>query len=73
MRVVDWLSTRVLELAVHTIDLAGGAGVAADVPDEVIAEAAVLSARVGVAVGDGSTVLLALTGRRTLPDGFSVL
>jgi hypothetical protein len=73
MRVVDWLSTRVFELAVHTLDLATGAGVPAAVPDEVIADAAALAARIGASVGDGTTVVLALTGRRSLPDGFSVL
>jgi hypothetical protein len=68
MRVADWLTTRTFELAVPGLDIAAAAGVLASMPDEVLAEAAVLAARVGVEVGDGATVLLALTGRRALPE-----
>jgi hypothetical protein len=73
MRVADWLTTRTFELAVHGLDVAVAAGVPASMPNEVVAEAAALAARVGVEVGDGPTVLLALTGRRALPEGFCVL
>jgi hypothetical protein len=73
MRVADWLVTRTFELAVHGLDVAAAAGVAHAVPDEVLAEAAALAARVGVEVGDGATVLRALTGRGVLPEGFCVL
>lgn len=73
MRVADWLASRAFELTVHGMDLASAAGVPARMPDNLVAEAAVLAARIGAAVGDGSQVLLALTGRRALPDGFSVL
>jgi uncharacterized protein (TIGR03083 family) len=73
MRVADWLVTRTFELAVHGLDLAAGAGVPVSLPNEVLAEAAVLAARVGVEVGDGVTVLLALTGRGGLPEGYCVL
>src|SRR5947209_5818736 len=68
MRVADWLATRTFELAVHGLDVAEAGGVAALVPDEVLADAAALAARVGVEVGDGIPVLLALTGRRALPE-----
>jgi hypothetical protein len=73
MRVADWLATRTLELVVHGLDVAEAGGVAASVPDQVLADAAALAARVAVEVGDGVTVLLALTGRRALPEGFCVL
>ncbi|HEX2296945.1 MAG TPA: maleylpyruvate isomerase N-terminal domain-containing protein [Pseudonocardiaceae bacterium] len=73
MRLSCYLPTRTFELAVHSLDLAGGAGVPARLPDAVLAEAAVLGARIAVAVGDGALVLRALTGRAALPDGFSVL
>lgn len=73
MRVADWLVTRTFELAVHGLDVADAARVPASIPKEVLAEAAALAAQVGVEVGDGATVLLALTGRRTLPEGFCVL
>jgi hypothetical protein len=51
LRLVDWLATWTLELAVHGLDVARAAGV----PDEVLSEAAALAARVGVEVGDGVT------------------
>lgn len=73
MRVAEWLVTRTFELAVHGLDIAGAAGLSASLPSDVLAEAAALAARVGVAVGDGATVLMALTGRRALPEGFCVL
>ena len=73
MRVVDWLTTRTFELAVHGLDLAGAVEVPASPPKDVLADAVVLAARVGVEVGDGTTVLLALTGRRALPERFCVL
>ncbi|MFB9238391.1 maleylpyruvate isomerase N-terminal domain-containing protein [Plantactinospora siamensis] len=73
MRLADWLQTRTLELAVHGLDLAGAAGVPAGMPNEALAEASGLAARVGVEVGDGATVLLALTGRGGLPPDFCVL
>jgi len=73
MRLVDWLETRTFELAVHGLDIAVAVGVPAGVPKEVLAEAAGLAMRIGVEVGDGVTVLLALTGRDKLPQGFCVL
>lgn len=73
MRVADWLATRTFELAVHGLDIAGAARVPASIPHEVLADAAALAAQIGVEVGDGATVLLALTGRRALPEGFCVL
>jgi hypothetical protein len=68
-----WLTTRTFELAVHGLDLADAAGLPASVPHEVLVDAVTLAARVGVEVGDGATVLLALTGRHALPAGFCVL
>jgi uncharacterized protein (TIGR03083 family) len=73
MRVADWLATRTFELAVHGLDVAQASGVVASAPARVLGEATALAARVGVEVGDGVAVLQALTGRRTLPDGFCVL
>jgi len=73
MRVADWLVTRTFELAVHGLDVADAAGVPASVPNKVLVDAVTLAARVGVEVGDGVTVLLALTGRRALAEGFCVL
>jgi uncharacterized protein (TIGR03083 family) len=69
-----YLPTRTFELAVHTLDLAAATGVA--VPP---ALAGPLHASLQLAVdladqrGSSPDVLLALTGRRQLPEGFSVL
>jgi hypothetical protein len=73
MRVAAWLPTRILELTVHGHDTAAAAGVAFSPDVEAVAAAAALAARIGVAMGEGDTVLRALTGRAVLPAGFSVL
>jgi hypothetical protein len=73
MRVRDWLPTRTFELVVHGLDVAAAAGVEYHLTPAVLAEAAALSARIAVAAGDGALVLRALTGRATLPPGFSVV
>ena len=73
MRLGAWLPTRTFELAVHSLDLAAAAGVPADLPAAVLADAAALAARIAVATGDGPTVLRALTGRGVLTEGFSVV
>jgi hypothetical protein len=73
MALADYLPTRTFELTVHSSDLA----VALDAPAGVPATAAVQALRIvtDLAVADGRTaqLLLAATGRRGLPKGFSVL
>jgi hypothetical protein len=74
MTLVGYLPTRIFELAVHTLDLAGATGV--DVPGALAAPLrASLHLATDLADSQGTTadVLLALTGRRPLPQGFSVL
>ena len=73
MRVDTWLSTRIFELVVHGQDTADAAAVDFSPEPAALAEAATLSARLAVAVGDGPTVLRALAGRAGLPPGFSVI
>ena len=75
IRFGHWLPTRIFELGVHTLDIAGALGRMGEflLPDAVIADAAALAARVAAATGRGQNVLLALTGRGHLPDGFSVV
>jgi len=73
MRVRDWLPTRTFELVVHGLDVAGAAGVEYHLAPAVLSEAAALAARTAVAIGDGESVLRALTGRGALPPGFSVV
>ena len=72
MRLVDYLPTRTFELVVHTGDLAAALGVDA-VPPPSAARAVLLLAGSLVAEQDALAVLFALTGRRPLPDGFSVV
>jgi uncharacterized protein (TIGR03083 family) len=70
---LHYLPTRVFELAVHSLDVARAAGLSFTLPEDALADAAVLATRVGVALGQGETVLSALTGRTALPAGFSVV
>lgn len=73
IRLSSYLPTRTFEMAVHGLDIARATGVDFAVPEEVLVEAAVLATRVGVALGQGATVLSALTGRTALPAAFSVV
>lgn len=73
IRLVDYLPTRAFELTVHGIDLAGATGRA--VPAELVA-AAVPATALAAEMADAEqrvALLHAATGRRSLPDGFSVL
>lgn len=73
LRLSTYLPTRVFELAVHGLDVARAAGLDFTLPDDVLAEATVLAARISVRLGSAIPVLLALTGREPLPSPFSVV
>jgi uncharacterized protein (TIGR03083 family) len=73
IRLSSYLPTRTFEMAVHGLDIGRATGVDFAMPEEVLVEAAVLATRVGVALGQGETVLAALTGRIALPAAFSVV
>jgi hypothetical protein len=73
MVIDDWLPTRTFELAVHGYDIAANTDARFEVADDVVGQAAALAARIAAAMGDGPSVLRALTGRGRLPDGFSVV
>jgi uncharacterized protein (TIGR03083 family) len=73
MRLLDYLPTRTFELVVHTLDLARAVGVDASVTVTALASAAQLAVDVAVRRGHGQDVCLALTGRASLPDGFSIV
>lgn len=73
IRLSDYLATRVFELVVHGMDIARAAGLDADMPVEAVEQAGVLATRVATRLGDGATVLAALTGRAALPPGYSVV
>lgn len=74
MALSAYLPTRTFELAVHSLDLAEATGI--NSPDELtmaVAASVVLAARIVARTATAGDVLLALTGRRLLPDGFSVV
>lgn len=73
MRLVDYLPTRTFELTVHTCDLAVALGLTVDVPEAAAGESLSLLTRLAVRTGRAAPLLLAGTGRRDLPDGFTVL
>jgi len=73
MQLSAWLVTRTFELTVHTLDIAAATGILATSTPKALADAASLAARIAATVGTGETVLRALTGRGTLPNGFFVL
>lgn len=73
MRLADYLPTRTFELVVHAQDLAAALGEQVAVPEEAARQALALVAELAVAGDDAGAVLLALTGRKALPEGFSVL
>jgi uncharacterized protein (TIGR03083 family) len=72
MRLFAYLPTRIFELAVHGLDIAGATGLDFVLPDDVSAAATTLGAGVAVAMGHGEVLLRALTGRGALPQPFSV-
>ncbi|WP_423920138.1 maleylpyruvate isomerase family mycothiol-dependent enzyme [Frigoribacterium sp. 2-23] len=69
----EYLRTRVFELVVHTIDLSRATGLPHTLPSAALAEAVTLAACTAAGRGHGEEVLLALTGRAALPEGFSVV
>lgn len=69
----EYLKTRVFELVVHSIDIARATGQVAHFSPELIEESAALAAGIAARKGDGEQVLMALTGREQLPEGFSVV
>lgn len=73
IRLDVYLPIRTFELAVHSLDIAAAAGTAFSLPGDVLTEAAVLAAQIAVAVGQGETLLMSLTGRAGLPPSFSVV
>lgn len=72
MHLFAYLPTRIFELAVHGLDIAHATGIDFAMPEDVLRAATTLAARIAVTMGHGDTVLLALTGRRSLPQPFSV-
>lgn len=73
MRLLDYLPTRIFELAVHTLDIAAALPVTVTLPESVATVALHLLADLALQPDKAAALLLAATGRRALPAGFSVL
>jgi uncharacterized protein (TIGR03083 family) len=73
MRVAAYLPTRTFELCVHGLDIAAATGIAVDLPPRAVEQASALGAVSAAQRGLGPDLLLAMTGRRGLPPGFSVV
>lgn len=73
MRLSDYLPTRTFELAVHSVDLARAVGATEELPTEVGSAALAVAVEIAARRGATQTLLMALTGRQSLPGGFSVL
>ncbi|MGW0159496.1 maleylpyruvate isomerase family mycothiol-dependent enzyme [Mycobacterium sp. NPDC003323] len=73
IRLSDYLLTRVFELVVHGLDIARATGVPYVPPADALEAAAVLAARVAARSGQGAQLLAAMTGRATLPVGYSMV
>jgi len=77
MPLEEYLRTRTFELVVHGLDLERACGVAQELEpssgSDALVDAATLAAEVAVLTGRGPDLLLALTGRATLAEGFSVV
>ncbi len=73
MRLIDYLPTRTFELTVHTCDLAVGLDQPLDVPQTAAAQSLTVLGGLAAQAGNAGPLLLAATGRRNLPPGFTVL
>ena len=73
MRLIDYLPSRIFELAVHTLDIAAALPVTVTLPETVTAIALHLVADMATQPDKAAALLLAATGRRALPAGFWAL
>jgi uncharacterized protein (TIGR03083 family) len=72
-RLIDYLPTRVFELAIHSLDLARAVGVESDPPKIALQLTGETAIAVAIERGSCPDLLLAMTGRQSLPQGFSVV
>ena len=70
---VRYLGSRVMELTIHTLDLANALGLDVEAPDECSRITLYWLADTAVRGGTAKEVAFALTGRRALADGFSLV
>jgi Mycothiol maleylpyruvate isomerase N-terminal domain len=73
MRLDEYLRTRTFELVVHGFDIAVACGVDPAFEPAPQLDASALAAQVAVLTGRTRELLLAVTGRAGLPDGFSIV
>ena len=73
IRVVDYLPTRVVEIVIHTQDIAAAAGVVFEPSHDALTVSLALLGEIAVEHGDGVALAMALSGRGSLPEGFNVL
>jgi uncharacterized protein (TIGR03083 family) len=68
-----YLPTRTFELAVHSLDVAAAVGVILELDPVVLSDSLAIAAEVAARTGQGVPLLMAVTGRTPLPEGFSVV
>ena len=73
IRLIDYLPTRTFELIIHTMDLAKAVGVDASPPDRGMETTLGILGQMALYRGNAPSLVLAATGRGSLPDGFTVL
>jgi uncharacterized protein (TIGR03083 family) len=73
MRLSDYLPTRIFELGLHSVDLARAIGVSETLPPEVADTILALAVEVAKRRGDSQGLMCALTGRGSLPPGYSIV
>lgn len=73
MHLSDYLPTRIFELGLHSVDLARAIGVSEALPPVVADGILALSLEVARRRGDSHALMCALTGRGSLPGGYSVV
>jgi len=73
MRLDDYLTTRVLELTIHSLDIAAAVGLEVEAPPGPMGMTLNLLCDLAVRQGKGQAFAFAATGRGNLPEGFNLL
>ena len=73
MRLIDYLPTRIFELVIHGLDLASAIGVANEPPGAPTEVTLHLLSDLASESGKPADLILPVTGRRSLPEGFNLV